>query len=279
MTARHRGVLVLDFDGVLCDSIEECTLVAHIAHEGLPARAFVAPGLAGVPPDVVERFRRCRPFMRHLGHFLVALVETRPPRDHAAFSARYERIPAAQTQTFVDTATAIRAEVRRDHFEQWLARHRIVPALAALAEGAYIATARDASSVRQILGAHGLILDDARTFHSVRDKTQALASIASLESVRASDVRLVDDNIENCLAARAAGFGTAWAAWGYHAPGDAEIAREQGIQSLTIDDLSAARGERHSSGLGASPAPCCLRTCEATEYLGTVHNYTDLVAS
>jgi len=233
-------VLVLDFDGVLCDSIEECTLVAHLAYEGLPARAFAEPGLAGVPPDVVERFRHYRPFMRHLGHFLVALVDTGPPQDHAAFAARYARVPTARAETFVETATAVRAEVRRDHLAAWLARHRVEAAIAALAAGAYIATARDASSVLEIGRAHGLRLNHARIFHSLRDKTDALASIASLESVRRSDVRLVDDSIENCLAAKAAGFGAGWATWGYHAPGDAKIARTHRIGALTVDELKKA---------------------------------------
>lgn len=237
VAACRSGALVLDFDGVLCDSIDECTLVAHLAHAGLPARAFVEPGLAGVPSAVVERFRYSRPFMRHLGHFLVALVETTPPRDHDAFAACYTRIPAARAEAFVEAATTIRAEVRRHHSAEWLAHHRVESRLAALAADAYIATARDASSVRQILRAHGVQLDDARLFHSLRDKTRALESIASQETVLPADVRLVDDSIENCLTARASGFASDWASWGYHAAGDAAIARAHRIRALTIADL------------------------------------------
>lgn len=239
--ADGRAVLALDFDGVLCDSIEECTLVAHIANEGLPAAAFAAPGMAGVPSAVAERIRHSRPFVRHLGQFLVALTIDRPPRDHAAFAACYARIPAARVDAFVAAAIAIRAAVRRDHLQCWLARHRFETALTAIAGQAYIATARDADSVRVILEAHEVQFDDARIMHSLREKTHALESIASRESVLRSDVRLVDDSIENCLAARAAGFATDWAAWGYHAPGDHRTARANGIRALTVDDLVGHR--------------------------------------
>lgn len=234
---RRHEVLVLDFDGVLCDALDECTLVAHLVHAGLAPADFADPGLAGIPAAVIEHVRRCRPFMRHLGHFIVPLVTTVPPPDRAAFAAQFARIPRAQVEAFIDAATTFRAAVRRDHEAQWLEHHHVKGRVAARANGAYIATARDAESVWQILRSHGARPNAARIFPSLRDKTGALEVIASLESVTAADVRFVDDSIENCLAATAAGYTAEWASWGHHAPGDAEIAHEHGIRSLTIDDL------------------------------------------
>jgi hypothetical protein len=184
-------VLVLDFDGVLCDAIEECTLVAHLAHAGLGAGDFVDPGLAGVPAAVIERVRRCRPLMRHLGHFLVPLVDTLPAQDRATFAARFARIPQEQVEAFVDAATSIRAAVRHDHEAQWLEHHHVDARLTALPNGAYIATARDANSVRQVLRAHGVELNRTRIFHSLRDKTRALEVIAARESALAADMGVV----------------------------------------------------------------------------------------
>lgn len=233
-----RRVVVLDFDGVLCDSLAECTLVAYLAHEGLPSRSFVDPGLAGVPNSVIQRIARCRPFMRHLGHFIVPLRSTGVVNDRADFNARYEEVPKASVEAFIDAAVDVRQAVRSTYEPQWLAQQHVDARLATLAAGAYIATARDAASVINILRAHAIETDRNRIFGSLREKVSALRSIATLESVDRACVVLVDDSIENCLAATAAGYGAEWASWGYHEPGDADTARAHRILALTVDDLA-----------------------------------------
>jgi hypothetical protein len=177
--------------------------------------------------------------MTHLGHFLHGVAGGPPPREHAAFAAGYAALEPRAVERFTAEANALRAVIRRGYVEQWLERHSVDPRLAALVSGAYIATARDGESVRQILRSRGVQFADARIFHSLREKTQALESIASLESVPSSDVRLVDDSIQNCIAARDAGFEANWASWGYGAPGDEDIARSHGIRVLTVEELLA----------------------------------------
>lgn len=230
-------VLVFDFDGVLCDSLQECTMVAWYAHTGGRVSDFVDPGLAGVPPEVIDRFERCRPFMRHLPHLLVPLVELQPPTTRDAFTARYDAIAACDAEAFARAAEQFRADLRREHPRRWCEQHAVERRLAALVEGAYIATARDNASVRHILRAHGMAIGDDHIFGSLRTKPPALDAIASREACSRDAVVLVDDCIENCIAAREAGFAAHWASWGYHAPEDAETARRRGIPALTVEAL------------------------------------------
>jgi len=75
--------------GVICDSLQVGLLISWNAHTRAPVEAFVAPGLAGVPPEVADRFTRCRPFTRHLGHWLVPLGIDTVPATQAEFAARY----------------------------------------------------------------------------------------------------------------------------------------------------------------------------------------------
>lgn len=242
---RTAALLVFDFDGVLCDSLEECMMVAWYAHTRAEAICFVDPGLAGVPADVIDRFRRCRPFMRHLAHFLVPLVvETGLPTTHADFAARYEALPSADVERFAADADAYRARIRREHAEAWHARHTVESGLRELAAGAYIATARDSASVGHILSAHGFEVDPDRVFGSLRGKVPALRRIALRESRSPAEVVLVDDSIENCIAARQVGFAAYWAEWGYHADDDAETARRYGIAGVSVDGLLQVR--RHT---------------------------------
>lgn len=230
-------LLVFDFDGVLCDSLEECMMVAWYAHAGESLERFVAPGLDGVPTDVVQRFEVCRPFMRHLGHFFVALVDRELPSTHDEFAARYDALAGDASERFVRAAEAYRAGLRAEHASAWRARHAVETRLGPLAGDGYVATARDHDSVSQILGGHGIAIPGDRVFGSLRDKTRALRLIAQRESLAPRDVVLVDDSIQNCIAAREAGFAAYWASWGYHADGDAGTAVAHGIPVMTVQAL------------------------------------------
>lgn len=230
-------VLALDFDGVICDSLEEGLLISWNAHTGAAVRAFVEPGLAGVPPEVTERFVGCRPFARHLGHWLVPFTISSVPSSHAEFAARFDELPGPTIETFTAAAAGYRAAVRRTYPDEWLSHHVVEPGLDDVLSSAYIVTARDGESVGRILRAHGIAVDDARIFGSSTDKTDALKTIAVSEAADPAEVTLVDDNIENCLAARAGGYDAWWATWGYGTPADHARAVSEGIRAIAIGAL------------------------------------------
>jgi phosphoglycolate phosphatase-like HAD superfamily hydrolase len=235
--AARTRVLALDFDGVICDSLEEGLLISWNAHTRAPIQAFVEPGLAGVPPEVTDRFTGCRPFARHLGHWLVPFAIGSVPASHAEFTARYDELPGRTIETFTAAAADYRAAVRRTYPDQWLSHHVVQPGLADVLTGAYIVTARDSESVSRILEAHEAGVDDARIFGSSTDKPAALKTIATREGVQPADVTLVDDSIENCLAAHAGGYGAWWATWGYSISADHARAVAHGIPAISIGAL------------------------------------------
>jgi phosphoglycolate phosphatase-like HAD superfamily hydrolase len=237
-------VFALDFDGVICDSLPEGLLISWNAHTGAPVEAFVEPGLAGVPPEEIDRFTRCRPFTRHLGHWLVPFVISSVPATHAEFAARYDELPEQAITTFMAAAARYRTQVRRDYPDRWLAHHSVQPQLRDVLIGAYVVTARDIDSVRQILNAHAMGIDDSRIFGSRGDKHDALRTIAVREAVAPADVTLVDDNIENCVAAHVAGYGAWWATWGYNAAADRAHAITHGIRAISIDALRQSTAPR-----------------------------------
>ena len=144
-------LLVFDFDGVLCDSLAECMMVAWYAHAGEPLARFVAPGLDGVPARDRQRFERCRPFMRHLGHFFVPLVEHAPAADdprrvrRRASTRSPATTPSASSAPPRPTAPACAPSTRA----HWHACHTVELRLGALASDAYIATARDRDRSRR----------------------------------------------------------------------------------------------------------------------------------
>ncbi len=242
LSAGRLPLLVFDFDGVLCDSLQECMMVAWYAHEDEPIERFLDPGIGGIPKDVVQRFEACRPFMRHLGHFLVPLVDVEVPTTHAEFAARFAALPCDQVDGFVSAAEDYRSRLRSAHPATWRARHTVDVRLGALVRDGYIATARDRDSVGQILRSYDIDVPDERVFGSLRDKPRALETITARENRAPLDVVLVDDSVENCIAARDAGFAAYWASWGYHADADGQAAIGHGIPVVTVKALLRVRG-------------------------------------
>jgi phosphoglycolate phosphatase-like HAD superfamily hydrolase len=166
------------------------------------------------------------------------------PADHAEFAARYDELPGRTIATFTAAATRYRAAVRRAYPERWLSHHVVHTELSGVLAGAYIVTARDGESVSRILEAHDAAVDGARIFGSCTDKTDALKTIATREGVRPDEVTLVDDSIENCLAAQGAGYGAWWATWGYGTSTDRARATGHGIRAIPIDALLALPSSR-----------------------------------
>ena len=73
-------LLVLDFDGVVCDALVECALVTWLGVHPPDPRRPVSAHAAAMPRSFVERFGLVRAYSRILDHFLVV---HRPAADGA----------------------------------------------------------------------------------------------------------------------------------------------------------------------------------------------------
>jgi phosphoglycolate phosphatase-like HAD superfamily hydrolase len=244
------GVLVLDFDGVICDSWRECALVTWAAHHRWRADEFGDDAFAALPPGFVARFRALRGYARRLGDFLVPVLTT---DEHVGsqqdFDRALARLDPAVIAQFVQRATAFRAAARDGHHARWLAFHDlydgIAELLAGLVDRMYIVTARDSTSVKQLLSAHGIDVPPDRIYGSRESKDAALADIRIRER---SWLYFVDDSLPNVVAAQAAGHRAAWALWGYSAAEQHAEATRLGVPALTLHDLPAAASSVTGTG-------------------------------
>jgi phosphoglycolate phosphatase-like HAD superfamily hydrolase len=241
-SSRPSAVLVLDFDGVICDSFEECVLVTWNGSHGLGLDAFGADGLGQIPVAFLERFRQCRPFSRHVGHFMVATVDMDVPIvSQEDFDAAYAALAPEAIERFVRKVSSYREQARTHRRSLWLSYHQLYPGMDTLlrdsSDPVFIVTAKDAESVSAILSNSGIDLDRAAIFGDQREKLTTLQRIARQTGVEEGDVSFVDDSVLNVVQAASAGFAGVWATWGYHAPSHLRIAAEREITSVTLDDF------------------------------------------
>ncbi|MFD5749729.1 HAD family hydrolase [Streptomyces sp. NPDC127033] len=238
-----RGLLALDFDGVVCDAFEECALITWLGeHEH--DRALPGPGqLDRVPEEFTTRFRTVRDYARVLDHFVVAhLPEADEIGAQAEFDRLYASLPDARVQRFVAGASDARDWFRESETEFWLGLHTLYPGVPELLRRAgvpvVIVTAKDEPSVRAILGRHGLESAIAGVYGECAAKPEAVREACVRRGVPLEAATFVDDNLTNVRRVSATGARAWWAQWGYQTPEHRAEAAQFGITGLELTGLA-----------------------------------------
>ncbi|KAA2260648.1 HAD family hydrolase [Solihabitans fulvus] len=245
-------MLLLDFDGVVCDALLECALVTWFGLHVVPEFDVVSvavEALARLPEDFVRAFRTVRDYSRTLDRFVVAhLAEAAAIGDQARFDELFARLPPELVARFVAGAGAVRSALRSRQPEFWLGLHTLYPGMPELlrrhAGKVAIVTAKDAGSVADILAHHGLADAVAHIEGECGDKAAAVSRICAEFLVEPAAAVFVDDNLANVLRVRETGARTRWALWGYHTAEHVAIAARErvvGIDRPSLIDCGTPR--------------------------------------
>ena len=90
------------------------------------------------------------------------------------------------------------------------------------------------------MGNEGIKIKAERIYAEKRRKIQALETIQKLEKASKDEVVFLDDNVLNVIDAKKFGFGSYWAKWGYQAPGHIQLAKENNIIGLSLEEFIAS---------------------------------------
>ena len=241
---KESAVLILDFDGVVCDALDECALVTWLGKPGNEPEATGQASLKRLPPEFRSVFRHVRDYARLLDHFMVAhLPGASTVRSQAEFDALFASIPADEVATFVRRASAARDLLRERDAQFWLGMHTLYPGIAELlvrhAGRTAIVTAKDTLSVRAILDFHGLGHTVAAVVGECSDKVGAVRELCEQAGIPPSAAVFIDDNLTNVRRVAATGARSLWARWGYGTPEHAAEAAALRIPEIRLADLAS----------------------------------------
>jgi FMN phosphatase YigB (HAD superfamily) len=232
---------VLDFDGVVGDSLLECAAVTWYAKR-LQTTDDIPPlprAVTEVPDEFLATFSSVRAYCNTLDDFMVAnaLAEGSTVNREEFERARGD-VGLPELAAEAASAERIRDHWRTNHFAEWIALHTVYREVADLlnaAAGAVaIVSAKDADSIWAVLAHCGLGARVQTVVGSCRDKRRALSELAAT----AGRIVFIDDNLENAVSASALPEVEAkWATWGYHSPEDVLAAVELGFPSTDLDQL------------------------------------------
>ena len=251
-------MLILDFDGVICDALEECALVTWF---GLLDRVPPEPGpvlLDQVPAAFIQRFAHVRNYSRLLDHFAVAkLPAAADVRTQAEFDRLFASLDQREVAEFVSRATAVRNRLRETERDFWLGLHTLydgIPTLLRRHSGRVaIVTAKDEPSVWEILRWYRLDHTVTAVVGECSRKPEAVRALSRKAGVPTADVIFIDDNLTNAVRVQATGARVLWAQWGYQIPEHRADAARQAITSLELRELGSVRSAaRQPSMIGAT---------------------------
>jgi phosphoglycolate phosphatase-like HAD superfamily hydrolase len=241
--------LVLDFDGVVADSVREAFRVALDTYTSMRPES----GLRARDRDALAAgFREIMPLgnrAEDYGAALCALDACHALPDQAAYDAFKAGLDPAWLRGFHKRFYQVRSALAAADPAGW---HVLIrpyePVLALLRRRAgevalAIATAKDRASVGRLLAAWGA--GDLFGPGRVLDKETGVSKVAHLEHLQRElgldfpEMTFLEDKVNHLEAVAPLGVRCALAAWGYNGPREHRRARELGFLVCTLDDVEA----------------------------------------
>lgn len=170
--------LFLDFDGVICDSLEECFQSSWLSDKA-PAIGGAIPPPA--PSDIAYRaaFRACRPFVRSGEDYVVLhrlIASGKAPESQAEFDAALSRVGPEGLAAIKAGLYAVRESLLELHRDLWLGWNPLYPGMAGalnrLASNprARILSTKKAEFIAEILAHQGVLWPAERIIYSGKER-------------------------------------------------------------------------------------------------------------
>lgn len=216
-TAMRKPLLFIDFDGVICDSVNECFVSSWLAYSG-----YRRCEPACIPLSDYSLFRRYRPLIRRGGDYLLLQrcidkgieLANQVEFDHQAAIVGEAGMNAYHRQFY-----AARKRLLDDDRSYWLKLNRIYPhvfrPLLSAAESAWILTTKEVLFVSEILASHGLSWNEKRIICSGTDRK---IDVIEKHLDEEETAVFIDDQIDHFSGGVDPRISCYLAAWGYVRP-------------------------------------------------------------
>jgi phosphoglycolate phosphatase-like HAD superfamily hydrolase len=236
---KNRKIVVFDFDGVVCDSTDECMVTSWNAWEKWNERDAFRTNLREFNEKDRLSFRKVRPRVRGAGEYYIlrrALSEGLRIDNQEEYDQLEEKWKD-KIEPFKVVFFKAREKLREIDLEGWIGLHPVfdgvIESMKTLNRQSrlYIATLKDAESVKLILGKQGLKIADENLLDQskIKTKLQALDIFRKRIGCDKVDMIFIDDNVTHLLEPNNAGYSVFLTTWGYTMNEYLHIAKTENI--------------------------------------------------
>jgi phosphoglycolate phosphatase-like HAD superfamily hydrolase len=257
----HLKLLAFDFDGVICDGLKEICLTAYNTYlrfhpdtNLLDGRFLTTDAFDEFDDDkrmVFDQFARLFAFGNKAESQYVIfriMEEKRDVETEAGFNRFKSQLDSERLGAYYDRFYDERSRFKAANYDGWLGLNRIYPgmkeSLNTLCNHFYpvIATSKDKTSVLDILKAHGL--DRLFQEENVLDRECGLTKDIQINmfkekfNIKEKDIFFIDDRLQVIVPVKNLGVNCYLATWGSNSPEQQKAAEKQGIDLLTLENLT-----------------------------------------
>lgn len=238
-------IVAFDFDGVICDSTDECLITGYNAWTEYNNGGNFIYHLDQVSPDIAGYFRPLRGYVRTAGQYFVIFnsLSSKSIRNENDFEEECKKY-STQIDSFGDFFFVARKKLKDNDIDYWIRLHHpykgVKEGLGKIKETAciFVVTGKDKDSVYTFLEYYGIDLSEERIFDkdAAINKLAALNQITQMEGRSIHDIIFIDDNIKHLIEPKQSGYQVYMAEWGYSMANHIEIARDNNIPVIGLDN-------------------------------------------
>jgi len=241
-------MFITDFDGVLCDSVQECLLVTYNAYHRLHAASSPRSlNLEEIDRATREQFRKLRSYLRGVEDFIPifsAIAEQLPITNQKEFDA----LRSSHQDHLLTYQQAFYAE--RDyllHHEKglWLSLNPLFDGIrealrqCASFEQIQILTTKRQEDVLEIFQYQGIPFPtDHVTYIKAAGKSQKLLELLQTNNAALPESVYVEDQVDFLIEAQKHRIGSYLVEWGYVSDEQKALARRHAIPIIGVEKFS-----------------------------------------
>ena len=233
---------VFDFDGVICDSTNECLVSSWNAWQTWTNRSNFRKKISEFSQHEINRFKILRPRVRGAGEYYVLC---RSFEDDIKISNQesYDKLAITWKKDILEfkkTFFNSREDLRKYNLNEWIDLHEIYEDVMHLVKRIhaekrlFIATLKDARSVQVILKKKGLMLPKENILDQskIKTKLEALELFRDKISCTKDEMIFLDDNATHLIQPKAHNYTVYLTTWGPTIKEYIKIAKEHSIPTI-----------------------------------------------
>ena len=239
-------IIALDFDGVICDSIDECLLVSYFAFNNISS--ILKINFSDINKNLISSFRKYRFIVGPAKDFFFLwkslIANTSSPDNVINDFLKLQKLEKNLELPFVKKFYSLRKDLKNNNFHYWLSLNPIFAKVKNFLlefsnKNLFIITAKDYQSVDDIMKANDIEINSNHIYgiEIDLDKRNLFKKMINDFSLNKEDILFIDDNISNLMKVKKIGILGYLATWGYNSSSDYNKAQNNNIPSLKLDDL------------------------------------------
>ena len=222
-----RKILCLDFDGVICDSIDETLLTTYNSYQIYHGKNYhIIYNLDEIPADIKVHFIKYRYLVRPAGEFWLLMkifFENITNINQQSFN-KIVKQHKNEIDKFSSIFFSIRNKLQEKNLQVWLDLHHLFPQfIEAWSDlrnqfNIYIVTTKNLSAIVTLLEYFkiSILPENIWTKEKMKSKTEAVKAIARSQKIPYSKIIFIDDHPLHLHEVEKTGTQCYLANWGYY---------------------------------------------------------------